>query len=94
MPTATLGGVYTPCTNRTETDDGGNLKYKFPNELAARTLVRGGHIHNVYGGNDVTGLVYGGNAIGIYTTVYGDVYGGGNGAYPYTDNEGLADNEV
>ena len=94
MPTATLGGVYTPCTNLTETDDGGNPKYIFPNELAARTLVRGGHINNVYGGNDVTGLVYGGNAIRIYTTVYGDVYGGGNGAYPYTDNEDLADNDV
>ena len=65
MPTATLGGVYTPCTNLTETDDGGNPKYIFPNELAARTLVRGGHINNVYGGNDVTGLVYGGNAIRI-----------------------------
>ena len=86
MPTATLGGAYTPCTNI----EG----YKFPNELSARTLVRGGHIHNVYGGNDVTGLVYGGSAIGIYTTVYGDVYGGGNGAYPYTDNEYLADNDV
>ena len=73
----TQNGVYTPCTNLPG--------YKFPNELSARTLVRGGHIHNVYGGNDVTGTVYGGNAIGIYTTVYGDVYGGGNGNYPYTD---------
>ena len=60
-------------------------KYKFPDYLTARTLVRGGHINNVYGGNDVTGKVYGGNAVGIYTTVYGDVYGGGNGDYPYTD---------
>ena len=86
MPTATLGGVYTPCTNI----EG----YKFPNELSARTLVRGGHIHNVYGGNDVTGSVYGGNAIGIYTTVYGDVYGGGNGAYPYTDNPKMENHDV
>ena len=83
----TVNGEYKPCTNLTETDSEGNLKYKFPNELSARTLVRGGHIKNVYGGNDVTGSVYGGNAIGIYTTVYGDVYGGGNGNYPYTDNE-------
>ena len=60
-------------------------KYKFPDYFSARVLVRGGHINNVYGGNDVTGTVYGGNAVGIYTTVYGDVYGGGNGDYPYTN---------
>ena len=75
----TVNGEYSPCTNLSG--------YSFPNELSARTLVRGGYVHNVYGGNDVTGTVYGGNAIGIYTNVYGNVYGGGNGAYPYTDNE-------
>ena len=85
MPT--VNGVYTPCTNLQEKNDQGDLKYKFPNELSARVLIRGGYIHNVYGGNDVTGTVYGGNAIGIYTTVHGDVYGGGNGAYPYADND-------
>ena len=85
MPT--VNGVYVPCTNLKDKDKDGNLLYKFPDELSARTLVRGGFVHNVYGGNDVTGTVYGGNAIGIYTTVYGDVYGGGNGAYPYTDND-------
>lgn len=83
MPT--VNGVYTPCTNL----EG----YKFPNELSARVLVRGGYIHNVYGGNDVTGTVYGGNALGIYTTVYGNVYGGGNGAYPYTDKENMQDDD-
>ena len=84
MPT--VNGVYVPCSNLPG--------YKFPNELSARTLVRGGHINNVYGGNDVTGTVYGGNAVGIYTTVYGDVYGGGNGNYPYTDSEGMADDDT
>ena len=73
----TVNGIYTPCTNLPG--------YKFPSELSARVLVKGGHINNVYGGNDVTGVVYGGNAVGIHTTVYGDVYGGGNGAYPYTE---------
>ena len=82
----TVGGIYKPCVNLPG--------YYFPNELSARTLVRGGHINNVYGGNDVTGTVYGGNAIGIYTTVYGDVYGGGNGNYPYTDNEELKNHDV
>ena len=77
----TVNGKYSPCTNL----DG----YNFPNELSARVLVSGGHINNVYGGNDVTGTVYGGNAVDIHTTVYGNVYGGGNGAYPYTDNDEL-----
>ena len=74
----TVNGEYIPCGNL----DG----YYFPSELSARVLIKGGHINNVYGGNDVTGTVYGGNAVGINTTVYGDVYGGGNGAYPYTDS--------
>ena len=81
MPT--VDGKYSPCTNL----DG----YHFPSELSARVLVNGGHINNVYGGNDVTGTVYGGNAVGIHATVYGDVYGGGNGAYPYTDSPSLKD---
>ena len=81
-----VDGVYTPVKN---SDLGG--AYKFPNELAARVLVRGGDINNVYGGNDITGKVYGGNAIGIYTSIRGNVYGGGNGAYAYTDNDELAD---
>ena len=81
-----VNGVYTPTKNA---DLGGG--YKFPDELAARVLIHGGDINNVYGGNDVTGTVYGGNAIGIYTTIRGDVYGGGNGAYPYTN---LIDDET
>ena len=84
MPT--VNGVYVTCDSLPG--------YKFPGGFSARVRILGGHINNVYGGNDVTGTVYGGNAIGIYTTVYGDVYGGGNGAYPYTDNEQLADNST
>ena len=75
-------------------DADGNQLYSFPEGLAARVLVRGGDINNVYGGNDVTGKVYGGNAVGIYTTIRGDVYGGGNGSYPYTDNPDLANDDV
>ena len=74
----TVDGEYLPCTNLPG--------YHFPSELSARVLIKGGHINNVYGGNDVTGTVYGGNAVDINATVYGDVYGGGNGAYPYTDS--------
>ncbi len=76
-----VNGEYIPVTNLPG--------YYFPNELAARVLVRGGDVNNVYGGNDVTGTVYGGNAVGIYASVRGNVYGGGNGAYPYTDGDGF-----
>ena len=82
----TVGGEYTPVSNLPG--------YKFPNELSARTLIRGGDVNNVYGGNDITGKVYGGNAIGIYTTIRGNVYGGGNGAYPYTDNETMVGDDI
>ncbi len=77
--------------NLSDLDENGQLKYHFPNGLAARVLVRGGDINNVYGGNDVTGRVYGGNAVDIYSSIRGDVYGGGNGAYPYTDQYALKD---
>ena len=66
--------------------------YKFPAGFSARTIVRGGKIHNVYGGNDISGKVHGGNAVGIYSDILGDVYGGGNGSYAYTDNFKLATN--
>ena len=82
----TVNGEYFPCPNLPG--------YNFPTELSARVLVKGGHINNVYGGNDVTGTVYGGNAVGISATVYGDVYGGGNGAYPYTSSQSLKDSET
>ena len=75
----------------TDKDNQGNDLYKFPAGLAARVLVRGGNVNNVYGGNDVTGHVTGGNAVGVYAKVRGNVYGGGNGSYPYTDNEALKD---
>ena len=68
--------------------------YSFPDNLAARVLVRSGKIHNVYGGNDVRGRVYFGNAVGVYTSISGDVYGGGNGSYPYTDNDALANDLI
>ena len=68
--------------------------YRFPDNLSARILVRGGRIHNVYGGNDITGNVFGGTAVGVYTSISGDVYGGGNGSYAYTDNAELKDDII
>ena len=62
-----------------------------PAGYASRVRVMAGHVNNVYGGNDISGNVYGGNTVGIRTHIYGDVYGGGNGSYAYTDNPKLKD---
>ena len=64
---------------------------KIPAGYAARVRVLAGHVNNVYGGNDIAGNVYAGNTVGIRTHIYGDVYGGGNGSYAYTDNPALKD---
>jgi hypothetical protein len=66
----------------------------YPAGYAARLLITGGNINNVYGGNDVTGNIYGGNAVGIHSSINKDVYGGGNGSYPYTDNDDLINDGV
>ena len=63
--------------------------YKIPAGFSARVHILGGDINNVYGGNDITGNVTGGNSVGIYTSIRGNIYGGGNGSYPYTDNAKL-----
>ncbi len=63
--------------------------YKFPVGFSARVRVAGGDINNVYGGNDISGDVWGGSAVSITTSIRGDVYGGGNGSYAYTDNPDL-----
>ena len=68
--------------------------YHFPQDLAARVLVKGGDVNNVYGGNDISGKVHFGSGVGINTSVRGDVYGGGNGFYAYTDNASLRNDPV
>ena len=91
-----VNGVYTPVVELTREhypNVGLTKDYNFPTELSARVLVHGGDVNNVYGGNDVTGNVRGGNAVGIYTTIRGNVYGGGNGSYAYTDKSELKDDE-
>ena len=64
-----------------------------PKGYSTRVTITGGDINNVYGGNDVSGTVYGGCAVGIHSSIKGDVYGGGNGSYPYTDNATLGQTE-
>ena len=68
--------------------------YEFPKGFSARVIIRGGTIQNVYGGNDITGNVRGGTAVGIRHNVYGNIYGGGNGSYAYTDNPALKDDMI
>ena len=65
----------------------------YPAGYSARVLIEGGDITNVYGGNDISGNIYGGNAVGIHSSIKGDVYGGGNGSYAYTDNPELGEME-
>lgn len=61
--------------------------YTFPAGYAARVYVTGGKINNVYGGNDISGKVYHGTNVEIHGAISGDIYGGGNGSYAYTDKQ-------
>ena len=83
------GGDITRPQSTTEIDG-----YAFPAGFAAHLTLKGGDINNIYGGNDISGKVFGGTTVGIYTSVRGNVYGGGNGSYPYTDNADLKDDPV
>lgn len=66
------------------------VDYSFPADLSAHILITAGKINNVYGGNDISGKVEGGNGLDIRSSILGDVYGGGNGSYAYTDNAALS----
>ena len=77
----------TPTTFEEQTINGVTL----PKDYATHVLIWGGNLHNVYGGNDITGNISGGTNVEIYSNVGGDVYGGGNGSYVYTDQESLKD---
>lgn len=66
----------------------------FQEGYAARVLIKGGNINNVYGGNDVSGNVYYGSQVEILSSINGDVYGAGNGSYAYTDNFNLKGDKV
>ena len=68
--------------------------YHFPEDFASRVIVRGGDVNNIYGGNDISGKVHFGSAVGVYADIRGNVYGGGNGNYAYTDNPDLKDDPV
>lgn len=75
----------TPETFEEQTINGVTL----PKDYATHVLIWGGDVKNVYGGNDITGNITGGTNVEIYSNVGGNVYGGGNGSYVYTDQESL-----
>lgn len=64
-----------------------NAQYEFKEGYAARVLITDGKINNLYGGNDISGKVHFGTNVELRGAISGDVYGGGNGSYAYTDNE-------
>ncbi|MBO7247897.1 MAG: hypothetical protein J6V02_06090, partial [Bacteroidaceae bacterium] len=65
----------------------GGKQITFDGGYAARVYISGGKIKNVYGGNDVSGTVYHGANVEIFSSISGSIYGAGNGAYQYTDKE-------
>jgi hypothetical protein len=81
-----VNNVYGGCriANVAPTDN--NIDY------SARIRITAGTINNVYGGNDISGDVFGGTDIEILSSINGEVYGGGNGAYVYTDLTALKNN--
>lgn len=77
----------TPTTSKDTVINGVTLS----KDYATHVLIWGGNLKNVYGGNDITGNITGGTNVEIYSNVNGDVYGGGNGSYVYTDQTSLTD---
>ena len=83
------GGCRMADVNPGETAPGAETIYEYPFDAgyAARVYITGGKINNVYGGNDISGKVYHGTNVEIHGAISGDIYGGGNGSYAYTDKE-------
>ncbi len=89
----TVNNVYGGC-RIADVDPGTNAPgeditiqdYTFPAGYATRVYITAGTITNVYGGNDISGKVHYGTNLAIFSNIKGDVYGGGNGSYAYTDN--------
>ena len=96
-----VNNVYGGCRIANVAPEGNNIGvesyrvndtiYSFPAGYSARILITAGTIRNVYGGNDISGNVFGGTALEIRSSINGEVYGGGNGSYVYTDKSSLED---
>lgn len=94
----TVNNVYGGC-RIADVDPGTNAPgedktiqdYTFPAGYATRVYITAGNITNVYGGNDISGKVHYGTNLAIFSNITGDVYGGGNGSYAYTDRVTTSD---
>ena len=62
-------------------------EYTFTEGYSSRVFITGGHFNNVYGGNDISGVVYHGSNVELHGGRAVNVYGGGNGSYAYTDRK-------
>ena len=82
-PDMTVLNVYGGCRNADVAPTAGV-------EYSAVVNITDGRIANVYGGNDISGTVHRGTRVNILSSILGDVYGGGNGSYVYTDNTELS----
>lgn len=83
-------GTTAPTTEVISTWDFTNnemTSYAITEGYSSRVLITGGHFNNVYGGNDIAGVVYHGTNIELHGGRTVNVYGGGNGSYAYTDQE-------
>lgn len=61
-------------------------------EYASTVTVQGGTIHgDVYGGNDISGKVASTKVEIRSSGIIGNIYGGGNGSYAYTDKDNNSD---
>ena len=74
-----VNNVYGGCRMANVAPQGNSVDY------SAHILITAGTINNVYGGNDISGNVSGGTYVDIKSSINGEVYGGGNGSYVYTD---------
>ena len=91
----TVNTVYGGCRMADVAPTGNNIpakdytidgvRYTYPADHSARLLITAGNINYVYGGNDISGNVFGGTALEILHSINHEVYGGGNGSYVYTD---------
>jgi len=94
-----FGGCRLADVNPGKTNGTGNIPamtvdgYTFAAGQAAKLNIRAGKIGNVYGGNDIAGNVYFGTEVAIQSDIIGDVYGGGNGSYPYTNNPAFSSSD-
>lgn len=90
ISTQTISSLHVSYNESGDVSGIATKSFNFEPNYAARVFITQGHINNVYGGNDISGKVYLGSNVVIEGAISGNVYGGGNGSYAYTDNAEIA----